>query len=58
LNYQLLDGRLTPVTHKSTKKEFTLFRLDLSPIFFRAASWAAPEPGNFASALARGISRL
>jgi len=30
----------------------------LSPIFFRAASSAAPEPGNFASALAREISRL
>jgi hypothetical protein len=24
--------------YKSRKKEFTLFRLDLSPIFFRAAS--------------------
>jgi hypothetical protein len=43
-----------------SKEEFKngLFNLDLSPIFSLAASRAAPEPGNFASALAREISRL
>src|SRR6516162_1138119 len=32
-----LVGYLTRIAHKSRKKDFTLFRVDLSPIFFRAA---------------------